>query len=183
MRETRTLSIDYLRKRLRYEPDTGKLFWLDYEGVAKQWRTRRAGKEAFTSVGSVGYYKGSIDRVMYTTHRVAWAIYHGEWPTGQIDHINGVRTDNRIVNLRVVTCQENQRNAAIHKDNSSGIGGVSWCKNSSKWRARVMVDRRYISLGYFDTIEEAAEVRKQANNKYGFTDRHGTPTNVGEACD
>lgn len=57
-------SAEYLRKRLRYEPETGKLFWLDYEGMPQRWRTRWVGKEAFTHVKSHGYRVGRIDNIL-----------------------------------------------------------------------------------------------------------------------
>ena len=183
MRGTRVLPINYLRKRLRYEPDTGKFFWLDYEGKSQNWRTRYVGKEAFTTDNGAGYRQGCIDSGLYLAHRVAYAIYHGEWPTDQIDHINGVKADNRITNLRIVTNQENCRNVSMRGDNTSGVTGVYWHKNGQKWCARIKIDGKYIHLGLFDTLEEAAAVRKAASEKYGFTDRHGLPTNVGEACD
>jgi hypothetical protein len=183
MRETRTLPIDYLRKRLRYEPDTGKLFWLDYEGMPQKWRTRYVGKEALASLSRKGYKKGKIGGVDCYAHRVAYALHHTEWPSDQIDHVNGVKTDNRIINLRVVTNQENNRNVPMRRNNSSGVTGVCWDKRVSKWRANVVVGGKFKHLGYFDTVEEAAAVRKAASEKYGFTERHGLPTNVGEACD
>lgn len=175
MTNTKSLpSIDYLRKRLRYEPETGKLFWLDYEGMPIQWRARWVGKEAFTSTLSTGYRQGSIDDAMFLAHRVVWAIHHGEWPDDQIDHINGVTVDNRIVNLRVVSISENQRNASRRSDNTSGITGVRWHKAAGKWQAQITVNNRSKYLGLFNTLEEAAAARKEASAKYGFTERHGT---------
>ena len=175
MTNTKSLpSIDYLRKRLRYEPETGKLFWLGYEGMPKRWRTRHAGNEAFTSYNSSGYLCGSIDNQCFRSHRIAWVLHYGEWPTGQIDHINGVRDDNRISNLRAVSNQENQKNKAMVSNNTSGVTGVSWFKVRRKWKAHIKVDGRYLHLGYFDFIEEAAAARKEAATKYGFTERHGT---------
>jgi hypothetical protein len=174
MTNTKSLpSIDYLRQRLRYEPETGKLFWLDYEGMPPMWRSRWAGKEAFTSKGK-GYLRGSVDYKMVLAHRAAWALHYGEWPDDQIDHINGVKDDNRISNLRVVSQQENTKNQFMSVKNTSGTTGVTWNKQKRKWKAQVMVDKRCLSLGYFNTIEEAAAARKQADIKYGFTERHGT---------
>lgn len=175
--------IDYLHQRLRYEPDTGKLFWLDYEGMPQNWRVRYAGKEAFAIVHSSGYLTGKIDGSIYKAHRVAWAIYHGEEPTDQIDHINGIKADNCISNLRVVTNQENHRNSPRLRNNTSGVTGVSWNKKKQKWQALVMVNGRHKYLGCFDILEEAAIARAEASRLYGFSERHGLPTNVGEACD
>jgi hypothetical protein len=166
-------SIDYLRKRLRYEPETGKLFWLDHEGMPPMWRSRWAGKEAFTTKDK-GYHVGGVDTLGLMAHRVAWAIYHGEWPSDQIDHINGITYDNRIINLRVVTTTENARNANMKSNNTSGITGVTWDNGKRRWKAQIMVNGRCVNLGRFKTIEEAAAVRKEAATKYGFTERHGT---------
>lgn len=175
MTNTKSLpSIDYLRKRLRYEPDTGKLFWLDYDGMPKYWLTRYAGKEAFTAAKPEGYRLGQISGLTFSAHRIAWAIYYDEWPDDQIDHVNGVKDDNRISNIRVVNSQENHKNMPMQSNNTSGITGVTWDNRKRKWKAQIVVDRRCINLGYFNTLEEAAAVRKEAAIKYGFTERHGT---------
>lgn len=175
MSNTKSLpSIDYLRKRLRYEPETGKLFWLDYEGMPNSWRTKWAGKEALACDNGAGYLYGHIDHVKFRAHRVAYAIHYGEWPDNPIDHINGVRNDNRISNLRAVAQQENQKNMSMRRDNTSGVTGVSWHKRRNGWRVAIKVNKRLKHIGYFDTIEEATAARKEASVKYGYTERHGT---------
>jgi hypothetical protein len=175
MTNTKSLpSVDYLRKRLRYEPETGKLFWLDYEGMSKSWRARWAGKEAFTADGDRGYLRGGVDSKKILAHRAAWALHYGEWPCNQIDHINGLTGDNRIVNLRVVTSQENLRNVSMRRNNTSGVTGVYFHNTNNKWVVQIKLDGRHKYLGSFSTIEEATEVRKEASAKYGFTERHGT---------
>jgi len=167
-------TIEYLHKRLRYEPETGKLFWRDCEEMPKKWRTRYAGREAFTAVNNHGYRQGAIDDVRFSVHRVIWALHTGEWPADQIDHINGVRDDNRISNLRVVTNKENQRNRSMQRNNTSGVCGVYWNKAKGKWQARIMVDGRYKCLGLFSSFDAAAAARAEASRQHGFTDRHGT---------
>lgn len=167
-------SIDYLHKRLRYEPETGKLFWRDCEEMPEWWRARYAGKEAFTADNGKGYRIGVIDDLRFKAHRVIWAIHYGEWPIDQIDHINGVRDDNRISNLRVATRQENGRNASMYRSNTSGVCGVHWRKANGKWTAQITIDGRVKHLGYFTTIEAAAAARAVASRQHGFTDRHGT---------
>lgn len=83
-----------------------------------------------------------------------------------IDHINRNRLDNRICNLRACTLQENNMNKSIQCNNTSGIQGVSWDKNRNKWLVHITVNRKQIHLGYFNTIEEAAEARRQAEIEY-----------------
>lgn len=83
-----------------------------------------------------------------------------------IDHINRNRLDNRICNLRACTLQENNMNKSIPCNNTSGIQGVSWDKNRNKWLVHITVNRKQIHLGYFNTIEEAAEARRQAEIEY-----------------
>jgi hypothetical protein len=172
MADTLEVDIEYLRQRLRYEPETGKLYWLDYEGMPVNWRTKHAGKEAFTS-HHTGYKAGKINSIKFLAHRVAWALYCGKWPNEQIDHINGVRCDNRITNLRAVTPQENQRNRKKQANNTSGVCGVYWDLNRGKWRARIKLDRGYRHLGHFDNLEDAAKVRKEAEVKHEFHENYG----------
>ena len=90
-----------------------------------------------------------------------------------IDHINGKRSDNRIENLRAVTKPENFRNMCLRSDNKSGCPGVTFHKASNLWHARITVDKKIISLGYFKKHEEAIEARLKANKCYGFHENHG----------
>ena len=167
-------AVDYLRKRLRYEPETGRLFWLDCAEMPSRWRTQFVGKEALTTVSGNGYLWGSVNNVQLRAHRVIWALFHGEQPSDQIDHINGIRADNRIENLRVVSRQENMRNTALLRNNTSGVCGVSWNKARGKWLAHIKIDGRLKNLGLFDSLDEAKAVRAEASARYGFTKRHGT---------
>lgn len=167
-------SIEYLHKRLRYEPETGKLFWRDCEEMPEWWRARYAGTEAFTPDDGRGYRSGAIGGVKFKAHRVIWALHTGEWPSDQIDHLNGFRDDNRIINLRVVTSKENNRNASMQRNNTSGVCGVYWHKAAGKWKAQITVDGSYKHLGLFTAFEDAAEARAEALRQHGFTDRHGT---------
>lgn len=166
-------SVEYLRKRLRYDPDTGKLFWLYFEDPSVKSNAGWAGKETFTAKARGGYRQGRVDGINFKAHRIAWALHYGEWPAGQIDHINGVRTDNRICNLRSVTNQENSKNMAMKKSNKSGVTGVYWNKQAQKWRAFIMCHGKEKHLGFFEDIQEAAKVRQDALMQHGFSDRHG----------
>lgn len=179
MTKTDFPTAETLRKLLRYNPQTGALTWLERsasmfktERAWNTWNARFAGKPALTS-DSRGYRIGSIFTRSYFAHRVAYAIYHGEWPDDQIDHINGKRSDNRIANLRAVTRQENARNMKRPKDNKSGVMGVSWCNYTQKWKATINVRGRYITLGRFDCFLAASMVRRKAETNYGFHVNHG----------
>lgn len=97
-------------------------------------------------------------------HRLIYAIVHGEVPSGEVDHINGDRVDNRIENLREVSRSENQHNYKI--PNISGFTGVYWDTQARKWHTQIWVNNRLIYLGLFEDFEEAVQARKMAKIKY-----------------
>ena len=177
-------SPETLRQLLRYEPETGKLYWLprnvtmfkdcrSREAACNCWNTKYAHNEAFTSVSTAGYHHGTLGDRTHRAHRIIWAIVHGEWPANLIDHINGARADNRLVNLRVVTNRENARNKMRHSNNASGVNGVSWDPRESKWYAYITIGKRMFGLGRFSNFNEAVEVRKDAEKELGFHANHG----------
>lgn len=158
-----------LRKLLRYEPETGRLFWLPRPAdmfatkrAFSTWNALYAGAETFTTPNEKGYLTGVIFGRIYRAHRVALAIHTGAWPADEVDHINGVKSDNRLKNLRKATHAENSRNRGVHKDNSSGVKGVCWHKVKKKWHAVIMCDRSRVHLGYYDNINDAAEAYAKA---------------------
>lgn len=148
-----------LKELLDYDPGTGVFTWrIDRTGTAK------AGSVA-GSLDADGYPQIKVDNRLYKAHRLAWLYIYGELPPHQIDHINRVRTDNRICNLRTATNAENLQNQRKRRNNTSGVIGVSWRKGLSKWQARIMFNGRCIHLGYYKTIEEAAAARAAAKAK------------------
>jgi hypothetical protein len=171
---------EQLRKLLRYEPETGKLFWLprpesmfSAPRYCKSWNTRHANKEGFTASDNKGYRVGCVFAHRYKAHRVAYALYHGCWPPEEVDHIDGNRADNRISNLRSVSTAINLRNQKRYKTNTSGHTGVDFVKSTGKWRAQIKVNRRTKHLGTFTNTEDAVAARKAAEEGLGFTERHG----------
>lgn len=172
------LTAEQARALLKYEPETGRLFWLarpremfsSYLGY-RAWNGRFAGAEAFTS-NMKGYRQGGIFARAHYAHRVIWLIQTGDWPKADIDHINGDRSDNRWANLRDASRTENAKNAFRKSSNTSGVNGVY--RRKGKWRAQIRVDGRSTYLGDFDSLDDAAAARAAADVKYGFTGRHGS---------
>lgn len=120
-----------------------------------------------------GYVVFMFRKKIYKAHRVAWTIFHGQPPIGEIDHINHQKCDNRIENLRDVPSVDNARNLGVSSQNRSGVVGVSFHKKENKWRARIKVDQKEQHLGYFSTMKEAIQARQFAEELYGFHFNHG----------
>jgi hypothetical protein len=155
-----------LKETLHYCPNTGIFTWI----------INKSGTAKGTTAGyktSEGYSCITINYKPYRSHRLAWLYTHGEFPKDQIDHINGVKDDNRIENLRDVDGFINHKNKKLFKSNKSGITGVCWDKASNKWAVRISPNRVRISLGYFDNIFDAAAASISARNRYGFHENHG----------
>lgn len=168
------IDVQSLRELMLYEPQSGLLTWRERprkffksDQEWRRWNTRYARTRAFNR-NQQGYRDGMILRRTYREHHVVWALHHGDWPAGLVDHINGIRDDNRIENLRVVTRSENARNRRLSAANSSGANGVY--RHKERWRATITV-----SLGTFDTFDEAVAARKLAEAGLGFHPNHGAP--------
>ena len=128
------------------------------------------GKEA-GCLRSDGYRRICINGRYCLTARLIWLYAKGEWPAN-IDHINHERSDNRLCNLRSVTNAENHRNKSKFSNNTSGVSGVGWCKQTNKWRARIKVGGRRIHLGLFTHMADAITARAAAKVKYGYHPNH-----------
>lgn len=168
-----------LRQLLDYHPTTGKLFWRERgpswfsaDRLWKTWNTRFSGRESMTTIGSHGYKCGTVLGVHALAHRVIWLMVYGEAPD-QIDHINGVITDNELSNLRAVSNLQNSLNKSIYSTNISGVTGVRSSPTLGKWIAELGSAGRSKHLGTFDTFEDAVEARKAAEVAYGYHPNHG----------
>lgn len=121
-----------------------------------------------------GYLMVSINGKQRRAHRVAWELYYGKAPIGDIDHINHVKDDNRIINLRVVDALENNRNVKRNKRNVSGVTGVSWESDRKKWLAYIGTgEKSHVKLGRFDSLLDACCARKFAEQQYNYHENHG----------
>ena len=134
-----------------------------YKNGTVYWKCNRgtnikAGTIAGSKKGNKGYVKIGYKGKTYKAHRIVWCLCHGEWPPKhlQIDHINHVRDDNRIENLRIVTPQGNQENNF----------GKGFSKVGKKWTARIVVNGKQKYLGRFDTPEKANAAYLEAKKQY-----------------
>jgi len=145
-----------------YNPETGILQW-----KIKPGRSMLAGAIAGCK-GGTGHLQVRYKNILYYVHRIAYEIFYGKIPEGkEIDHINRIKTDNRICNLRLATHMENIRNSSIRSDNTSGNVGVSFQKSRNKWEAYIILPKKQkVFLGYFDTKEEAYAARVAAEKEY-----------------
>jgi hypothetical protein len=166
------LSQEYLLSRLSYDPETGRLYWRKHEDMPPNWNARWAGKEAFTSVSEGRYLVGRICGRKRYAHRVIYKMVHGVDPV-EVDHINRIKTDNRLANLRSVTSSVNCRNFPKKKNNTSGFNGVYWRKDTKCWEVRMNIGGRNLYLGNFTCKETAIAARISANAKHGFDPSHG----------
>lgn len=139
--------------------------------VCKNWNGRNSGKEALTRIGN-GYRKGMVLRKEYQAHRIVFALVHDYWPK-EVDHINGIRTDNRPVNLREVDRQTNAKNQKLRRDNSSRHTGIYWREREKRWAATITHNGKIRYLGGFENIEGAISARQEAQKKFGFHPNHG----------
>ena len=160
------LTYEQVNEVLEYNPENGLLKWK--QNVNKRFAGKIAG-----NLSKNGYIELSCKSWRLYGHRVAWLLTHKEWPKKHIDHIKGIRNDNRIENLRVVTNKQNHTNMKKHIGNSSSVTGVYWNKRAEKWQAYICVDYKQIYLGVFKYLVDAETARKDAEIKHGFHKNHG----------
>ena len=148
--ENKNLTAEHLRFLLNYCPESGVFTWKN-----PQASNVKAGQVAGTDDGK-GYLLIGINGKLYKAHRLAWLYVTGEWPAGQIDHINRCKSDNRLCNLRIANGSQNQMNK-FHPNNTSGVKGVYWNKQRGKWQAQIQVHGKGYNLGRYADIRDAAE--------------------------
>lgn len=167
-------SIDVLRQLIIYDPESGILIWKHREtslfkssanrtpeASCRSWNARYAGKEILGSMNKDGYRQFAVGGSFMLHHRAAWAIFWGNWPSGQIDHINMDKLDNKISNLRDVSNWENQQNRGMRSSNTSGRTGV-YITKYGRFRAAIFHGEKCKHLGVFDTLDEAGDAYELA---------------------
>lgn len=154
-----------LKKYLDYLPESGHFVWRMpmtkgkiKAGSVAGYRTRR------------GYVTIRLKGKEYQAHRLAWFYINGVWPSEYIDHINQIKWDNRICNLREATNMQNQQNSKMPNTNTSGVKGVSWGSSIKRWRVEIRVKGKKKHIGTYKALEDAKiaaiEARKQLHGEY-----------------
>lgn len=152
-----------------YDPETGMLTW-----KIKKARMN-SGDRAGHDHSARGHRVVEFDGKKYKEHRVIWLWYYGGWPVSDIDHINRVKSDNRIANLRLAERgqADNMQNIGVSRRNKSGVLGVCYSPQNArnKWRAYIRLAGKTKMLGSFPTLEEAAAARLDAEKQH-YTFKH-----------
>lgn len=165
------LTREHLLEIFTYDRNAGKVFWKKPTG--NRVKPGRAAGNKCRFHGNE-YIQVRVQRTNFLMHRLIWFLEYGEFPKGQIDHIDGNGLNNKIENLRDVTVQEQAKNLSRRMTNSSGITGVTWNKNLRAWVAQISVNNQAIYIGHFkdDSFEQAVKARKDAEIKFGFHKNH-----------
>lgn len=154
------LTLERLKELFHYEPETGLFTRI------KQVSNSKAGF-VMRHRNTGGHVQFAIDKKLYQAHRLAWFYVYGSLPVGFIDHINGVRHDNRISNLREASHSINAQNIRSHRsDNKEKLLGVCWKEANKKYVAQIQVNGRVKHLGLFESANEAHQVYLAAKRQH-----------------
>jgi hypothetical protein len=145
-----------LQSQLHYDLDTGIFTWIK--------SNKQAGYYPENKYSQIG-----IGDKLYYGHRLAWLYAYGYFPK-YVDHINGIKSDNRLCNLREATNQQNAFNSKISTNNTTGIKGVMWNKNAKKWHVQIVLNNKKYHIGYFIDFFEACcnaiSIRKMLHGNF-----------------
>lgn len=164
------LTQELISKVLKYDPISGTLIWISNLHSKRAIPNSRAG----SLVKTTGYRSITLFGYSYLEHHLIWFIYHGVWPSGQIDHINQIRDDNRISNLREVSKSENARNRKRRSQTVTGEHGIWYNRRTHKYVAEITLHGKKVYQKSFDDPDEAVRARKEQSLKLGFHENHGS---------
>ena len=142
------LSADYVREIISYSPETGEFHWKWRSDASNQVNSRRAGKRAGAKAGKRNKYLCvGVNGRSYQAHRLAWLIVTGDWPDRHIDHRDLDSLNNKWSNLRLATQSQNSANRRKHRNNTSGLKGVSWHKRIGQYVCNIGFNNKLVYLG------------------------------------
>ena len=156
------LTQELVRSLFKYEESTGEL----------RWRVRRQGVykgKPCRSLDRDGYRRVKINGKSYRVHRVIWLYVYGYLPENQIDHIDKIKINNRVSNLREASAFCSSQNRDNFKNNTSGVKGVSWSKSEKKWKVTIMLNNVSKHGGYYKNLEEAVAIRLALEQCIGYS--------------
>jgi len=145
--------MDDINNHIKYEPETGKLYWIYGRKKIKE-------NDEVGHVRADGYIRLKYNGKSYYAHKIAWLLYYGYWPQGIVDHINGIKSDNRINNLRNVSQKENCQNRIEHRQGK--LLGTHYNKKFNNWQSFITFNGKKKHLGCFDTEQKAHEAYLKA---------------------
>ena len=148
-----------LKELLHYDPDTGVFTWISPTS------NRVSIGDVAGTINWKGYLVVGLENARFRLHRLAFLYMTGEHPSDQVDHINGDKSDNRWLNLRIASNSQNHMNVGLQSNNTSGEKGVVFHKPSGKWVARVKVQGKLHSLGCYDDKDAAIIVVRAARKR------------------
>lgn len=151
------LTAEILRALLTYDPETGV-----FTNLTDRHHAARRGEEA-GSLTALGYIEIGLLGERFLAHRLAWLHIHGKWPDGEIDHRDGVRSNNRLSNLRDVPHEHNQQNIRMPVG-AAGLPGAY--RVGARFKALIRISGKSKHLGYFDSAEEANAAYVAAKRKF-----------------
>lgn len=165
------ITLDRLHELLKYDPETG-----EFTNKVRRSTNALAGAKC-GCVNRHGYVVGRLDDRLYYMHRIAWAMIYGEWPAKgmDLDHIDGDKANNRIANLRLATRSQNMANRTPKTLPRSGHRGVHPNKAGRRppWRAIIAFEGKQLTIGYYETLEEAVAARQAAEAEHFKDYRRG----------
>lgn len=153
--KTRQITIEALRQAFNYDCGTGLITW------RIRLSSRAGAGDIAGRANQEGYLRMTLNSTTILAHRVAWALHHGAWPSGILDHANGVRTDNRIENLRECDATQNSANRGVSPNNTHGTKGVTLLPHG-KWQAQIRAYGKSKYLGSFADKDDAARAYSAA---------------------
>lgn len=159
------LTADYARGALAYNPDTGELTWRHRADQSKWWNASYAGKHAGTT-NYAGYRCLRIGGRHYRCNRIIYLMMTGNWPEQIVDHINGIKGDDRWSNLRSASFVQNIANSGVRTTNKVGVKGVHLRIDKGgriRWRACIRHNGKTKNLGYYDSPTEAGAAYQRAS--------------------